>query len=204
MKIFLKPTKHSSYSWYFSQNSATRGNDYGDRMTTRDNIIYYTLTAVVFVGIVVCSLLFHTPRQPTNGGSERENISTIVIAASAVVTAVATVVLVKTTRRYVRLTQEYVSVTNEILKATNKDPAVPHGLTRIRCAVMLMRLQTRRLPNAPVILAYPRSVFGMVCNASIAPDYNPIEHDFANIKRKREYHPEKSIEDIIQRGRRFF
>lgn len=31
-----------------------------------------------------------------------------------------------------------------------------------------------------------------------SPDYNPIEHDFANIKRKREYHPEKSIKDIIQ------
>lgn len=31
-----------------------------------------------------------------------------------------------------------------------------------------------------------------------SPDYNPVEHDFANIKRKREYHPEKSIEDIIQ------
>lgn len=31
-----------------------------------------------------------------------------------------------------------------------------------------------------------------------SPDYNPIEDDFANIKRKREYHSEKSIEDIIQ------
>ena len=31
-----------------------------------------------------------------------------------------------------------------------------------------------------------------------SPDYNPIEHDFANIKRKREYHPEMSVEDIIQ------
>lgn len=31
-----------------------------------------------------------------------------------------------------------------------------------------------------------------------SPDYNPIEHDFANIKRKREYQPEKSIEDIIE------
>ncbi len=31
-----------------------------------------------------------------------------------------------------------------------------------------------------------------------SPDYNPVEHDFANIKRKREYHPETSIEDIIQ------
>ena len=31
-----------------------------------------------------------------------------------------------------------------------------------------------------------------------SPDYNLIEHNFANIKRHREYHPEKSIEDIIQ------
>jgi len=30
-----------------------------------------------------------------------------------------------------------------------------------------------------------------------SPDYHPIEHDFANIKRRREYHPEKSIDDII-------
>ena len=56
-------------------------------MTSKDNIIYYTITAVVFVGIVVCSLLFHNPGQPTNGDSERENTSTIVIAAAAVVTA---------------------------------------------------------------------------------------------------------------------
>ena len=31
-----------------------------------------------------------------------------------------------------------------------------------------------------------------------SPDYNPVEHDFANIKRKREYDPETSIEEIIQ------
>ena len=31
-----------------------------------------------------------------------------------------------------------------------------------------------------------------------SPDYNPIEHDFANIKRIREYHSQKSIDDIIQ------
>ena len=31
-----------------------------------------------------------------------------------------------------------------------------------------------------------------------SPDYNPIEHDFANFKRYREYHPEKSVENIIQ------
>ena len=31
-----------------------------------------------------------------------------------------------------------------------------------------------------------------------SPDYNPIEHDFANIKRKREYHLDSTLEDIIQ------
>ena len=31
-----------------------------------------------------------------------------------------------------------------------------------------------------------------------SPDYNPIEHDFANIKRHREYHPEMTLHDIIQ------
>lgn len=42
------------------------------------------------------------------------------------------------------------------------------------------------------------------CGASLmflppySPDYNPIEHDFANIKRQREYHPEMALHDIIQ------
>ena len=32
-----------------------------------------------------------------------------------------------------------------------------------------------------------------------SPDYNPIEHNLvSNIKRYREYHPETSLEDIIQ------
>ena len=31
-----------------------------------------------------------------------------------------------------------------------------------------------------------------------SPDYNPIEHDFANIKRRREYHSDSTLEDIIQ------
>ena len=31
-----------------------------------------------------------------------------------------------------------------------------------------------------------------------SPDYNPIEHDFANIKRYREYHPETTLHDSIQ------
>jgi hypothetical protein len=78
-------------------------------MTNREHIIYYTITAVVFVGIVVCSLLFHNPGQPTNA----EIISTIVIAAAAVVTAGATIVLAVITSRYVGLT-------DSLLKATYK------------------------------------------------------------------------------------
>ncbi len=30
-----------------------------------------------------------------------------------------------------------------------------------------------------------------------SPDYNPIEHDFANIKRLREYNKDKTLQDII-------
>ena len=31
-----------------------------------------------------------------------------------------------------------------------------------------------------------------------SPDYNPIEHDFANIKRYREYNSDMTLHDIIQ------
>ena len=31
-----------------------------------------------------------------------------------------------------------------------------------------------------------------------SPDYNPIEHDFANIKRLRKYNSEKALTDIIK------
>jgi len=31
-----------------------------------------------------------------------------------------------------------------------------------------------------------------------APELNPIEKDFANIKRKRQYNPETSIDDILK------
>ena len=86
-------------------------------MTSKDNIIYYTITAVVFIGIVMCSLLFHNPGQSTNGDSEKENISTIVIAVSPFVTAAATIVLVGITWWYARLTQE-------ILKATNNPEVI--------------------------------------------------------------------------------
>ena len=30
-----------------------------------------------------------------------------------------------------------------------------------------------------------------------SPDYNPVEHKFANIKKLRSYNPDKPIEDII-------
>ena len=98
-------------------------------MTSKDNIIYYTITAVVFVGIVVCSLLFHNPGQPANDDSERrsmtEIISTIVIAAATVVTATATVILAKITSRYAE-------TTDKILKASNKPEIlvslVPHEI----------------------------------------------------------------------------
>ena len=30
-----------------------------------------------------------------------------------------------------------------------------------------------------------------------SPDYNPIEHDFANIKRLREYNADKTIDEVI-------
>lgn len=46
---------------------AQRRNDCRERMTSKDNIIYYTITAVVFVGIVMCSLLFHTDGQLSMG-----------------------------------------------------------------------------------------------------------------------------------------
>ena len=84
-------------------------------MTSKDNIIYYTITAVVFVGIVLISLWFHNAGQSTNGDSETgsmaENISTIVIAAAAVVTAGATTVLALITWRYVRLTDSQLKAT---------------------------------------------------------------------------------------------
>ncbi len=31
-----------------------------------------------------------------------------------------------------------------------------------------------------------------------SPDYNPIEHDFANIKRLRKYNADKTLTEIIK------
>lgn len=50
-------------------------------------------------------------------------------------------------------------------------------------------LRTRELiqaPGAEILFLPPYS-----------PDYNPIEHDFANIKRLREYNADISIDDVI-------
>ncbi|MDE0688956.1 MAG: hypothetical protein OXI61_12370 [Candidatus Poribacteria bacterium] len=82
-------------------------------MTSKDNIIYYTITAVVFIGVVLISLLFHNRGQPINGDSDKGFMTENIIAISPFVTAAATVVLGLITWRYVRLTRE-------ILKATNK------------------------------------------------------------------------------------
>ena len=86
-------------------------------MTNRDNIIFYTITAVVFVGIVVCSLLFHNGGQPTTGDSESGSMTENIIAVSPFLTAFATVVLVGITAWYARLTKQ-------TLKATNKPEVI--------------------------------------------------------------------------------
>ena len=43
-----------------------------------------------------------------------------------------------------------------------------------------------------------RTGAGLLFLPPYSPDYNPIEHDFANIKRNREYHPDSTLEDILQ------
>lgn len=86
-------------------------------MTTKENVIYYTTTAVVFIGIVVCSLLFHNSGQPINGDSNKGFMTENIIAFSPFVTAAATVILALITWWYVRLTRE-------ILKATNKPEVI--------------------------------------------------------------------------------
>ena len=105
-------------------------------MTSKDNTIYYTLTAVVFIGIVVCSLLFHNAGQPTNGDSDKgfmtESISTIVIAAAAVVTAGATIVLAVITSRYVKATNRYVEIADETLRASDTPKVQVSLINRIQ------------------------------------------------------------------------
>ena len=45
-------------------------------MTTRDNIIYYTITTVVFLGIVLCSVYFIS-RQPSTGSTTNDKNSSV-------------------------------------------------------------------------------------------------------------------------------
>ena len=124
-------------------------------MTSKDNIIYYTLTAVVFVGIVVCSLLFHNPGQPTNGDSETGSMTENIIAFSPFLTAGATIGLALITWWYVRLTQE-------ILKATNKPnilvSLVPHEIYTNSIYLCVQNIGTG-----------PASKIELTCDDSFAP-----------------------------------
>ena len=47
-------------------------------MTSKDNIIYYTITRVVFIGIVMCFLLFHNSEQISNNSNANEKEQTMI------------------------------------------------------------------------------------------------------------------------------
>jgi hypothetical protein len=64
-------------------------------MTSKDNIIYFTITAVVFVGIVLCSLLFHTSGHPSNDNNpnrEKQSMIEILAPYAAVISAAAALI----------------------------------------------------------------------------------------------------------------
>ena len=65
-------------------------------MTSKDNIIYYIITAVVFVGIVLCCTWFHTSGQSiTTGGStnaEKQSMVDILNPYAPIVGALSTFV----------------------------------------------------------------------------------------------------------------
>ena len=61
-------------------------------MTSGNNIIFYTITAVIFVGIILCFILFHSSGQPSDSSETNEgNKSMIEILApyAAIISAVA-------------------------------------------------------------------------------------------------------------------
>ena len=62
--------------------------------------------------------------------------------------------------------------------------------------VIMDNARPHKTPRTPQLIEATGAE--LMCLPPYSPDYNPIEHDFANIKRKREYDPDKSIEDIIQ------
>ena len=101
-------------------------------MTSRDNIIYYTITAIVFVGIVLCTILFHNNEQGSNGGDLNKGKNSMIeilapyaalMSAAAALISAGTAVYIGTrkTRRdridelkiemQVRLTQDWNSQT---------------------------------------------------------------------------------------------
>lgn len=59
------------------------------------------------------------------------------------------------------------------------------------------------MDNAPIHKTRKTQELIQRCGASLlylppySPDYNPVEHQFANIKRRRSYNPDKSIKHII-------
>ena len=75
-------------------------------MTTRDNIIYYTITAIVFVGIVLCCTWFHTSGQNSTDGKGQSLVERIapyaalIAAFAALISAtIAVIVSTRKTRR---------------------------------------------------------------------------------------------------------
>lgn len=59
------------------------------------------------------------------------------------------------------------------------------------------------MDNAPIHRTEPTRQLIEVCGAELlflppySPDYNPIEHDSANIKRHLDYRADKSLNEVI-------
>ena len=79
-------------------------------MTRRDNIIFYTIVVIVFVGILLCFILFHNNEQNSNAGDPNEvknsmveilaPYAAIISAAAALISAVTAVYIgTRKTRR---------------------------------------------------------------------------------------------------------
>ena len=57
--------------------------------------------------------------------------------------------------------------------------------------------------NAPIHKPIETQALIQACGTSLlyllpySPDYNPVEHDFANLRRLRSYNPDKPLGHII-------
>ena len=58
-------------------------------MTTRDNIIYYTTTAVVFIGIVVCSVWSQPNTTNTEMNEEKQRLVKVIAPYAPIINALA-------------------------------------------------------------------------------------------------------------------